>query len=854
ETGGYDVTNGNTNSGVVNIVVKRGSYPGAGQATLLDNAPNFDHRFAVEYGNGSPDNRFSYFVSYNGLRQFRTYGDQHTFLSQEVTAVGTGDGNESNINLFYRWGQDNRNELQYFGENGANYFGFDYNVLQYGGLQSAICPTITNPPTCLPYDSANLQTRSFFGTTTAWSTTLLPGQTAYNQAINYADNENNNHFIEKLNYKRQFSSNSYADIGVFRTSVHDIFGVPWNAGFASGEYEFNHSDNTGINFDYQNQISNQHLLAFGGTGKFSKTDFSIGIPMLEPLVEPITGNYVGYRFLPHGVGGCGVNGATPTCVSPFYAPVGHGLPLSTYVNEFSFITDPVQTWDAFAQDTWTPTSQFNVKVGVRFDQQVLHLPSNAAALSTSYTHDALGNTIDVPGLPVGSNVTRPSQFSPRLALTYTPNQNARNVFRASAGEFIEFTPVSNIENTYQIPQAAYNCTAASGCFHTLPGYSPTCVSGKDPANANMPCNGINNLGQAALEDLNTNNFGQYTPVLPQTAFAADFSWEHDFGNGLDLKLTPYYRRGRNYVVANTPLLATLPDGTSVFGAPIEQNAGANVNTGIELALAKSVTFGFSGYLNATYDNTKANYNSDFFPATNNAALALNHYFHVSYLAPVTATLGLVYHDRHGLLVTAELPYESGYYYGVGKHTFVFALCGQVTGCTGNPASSVPVEVLNTDLAAASLGQNTLTSAYYYTDPLNPGTILNPNITGSRGTPEGNDPGSLRSPQRLLVNLAIAHDVGSGPNHFQVGVRASNLLGNYSPGVVGGNSRFRINGLGGYNGLSGGVNGNTNGGPNSGSNNINPTLQPLQFNRGPYPYESQATGAARLFTFFVSSNF
>ena len=178
-----------------------------------------------------------------------------------------------------------------------------------------------------------------------------------------------------------------------------------------------------------------------------------------------------------------------------------------------------------------------------------------------------------------------------------------------------------------------------------------------------------------------------------------------------------------------------------------------MNTGIELALAKSVTFGFSGYLNATYDNTKANYNSDFFPATNNAALALNHYFHVSYLAPVTATLGIVYHDRHGLLVTAELPYESGYYYGVGKHTFVFALCGQVAGCTGNPNSSVPVEVLNTDLAAASLGQNTLTSAYYYTDPANPGTILNPNITGSRGTPEGNDPGSLRSPQRLLVNLA-----------------------------------------------------------------------------------------------------
>ena len=74
-TGGYDVTNGNTNSGVVNEVIKRGSYPGAGQFTLTSNAPNFDHRFSIEYGNGTPDNRFSYFYSFNGLRANRVYGD-----------------------------------------------------------------------------------------------------------------------------------------------------------------------------------------------------------------------------------------------------------------------------------------------------------------------------------------------------------------------------------------------------------------------------------------------------------------------------------------------------------------------------------------------------------------------------------------------------------------------------------------------------------------------------------------------------------------------------------------------------------------------------------------------------------
>src|SRR5215470_4002166 len=205
DTGGYDVSAGNTNSGVVNIVLQRGSYPGAGLATIAINAPNFDHRFAVQYGNATPDNRFSYFFSFNGLRQYRTYGDQHTFLPNEYGAVGDSSGNEIDTNFFYRWGQDNRNEIQYAGETGANLFAFDYNVLQYGGTQSAICnnlgggPFTGGTPTCLPYGSANQLEWANFGTA-IFATTLYPGQTSYYQPINYADNENNQHFIEKLNY------------------------------------------------------------------------------------------------------------------------------------------------------------------------------------------------------------------------------------------------------------------------------------------------------------------------------------------------------------------------------------------------------------------------------------------------------------------------------------------------------------------------------------------------------------------------------------------------------------------------------------------------------------------------------
>ncbi|MBV8281965.1 MAG: hypothetical protein JO347_07875, partial [Candidatus Eremiobacteraeota bacterium] len=684
------------------------------------------------------------------------------------------------------------------------------------------------------------------------------------------------------------SSSSYGDVSWFRTNVHDNFWTPWNGGAYGDEWEANYSNNQGFTVDYNNQISNQNLIAIGGEGKYTTTGFGIAIPTVEGISEPLecgwrctttangnpptaagpgqnpgalgfgavgaygfaTPGYIGYINLPHGNGGCSTNnatqpGASPTCVS-------FATPLSTLVNDASYITDPVQTWNAWIEDTFTPNEHFNVKFGLRWDEQVLHLPSNASALSTIWTVDngptaasptvcgpaVLGTCfVDVPGAPVGSNVTRPSQISPRIAFTYTPNVNARDVFRASAGTFIEFTPVSNIENTYQIPQAAYNCTIANKCFTPLPGYSATCVNGVDPSNANTPCNGINNLGQQTLEDLNKSTFAQYTPVLPQRAFAADLSWEHDFGNGWDAKLTPYYRHGTNYVVANTPLIGTLADGTSIFGAPVEQNAGVNTITGFEWAFSKSSTFGLSGYFNGTYGNMLANYNSDFFPSVNNAALALNHFFHVSYFSPVTATIGVTYHDRHGLWITSEFPYESGYYYGVGTKTFVFQPCGQVSGCTGNPNSSVPVEVLNTDLAAASLGLNSRTSAYYYTDPTNPGTILNPNIVGSRGTAEGPDPGSIWGPARMTVNIAVAHDLGNGPNHFQVGVRASNLFGNYTPTVVGGNSRFRDQGLGAFNGLANTA-GSSNGGSNSGSNNVLPAYEPLQFPRGPLGYESE----------------
>lgn len=797
-TGGYDVSAGNTNAGVVNEVIKRGAYPGSGQATSTVNEPNFDHRIAVEYGNAAPDNRLSYFFAFNGLRQFRAYGDTKTFLPRLVGNVGNASGNINVVNLFYRWGRDNANEIEYMGETGFSAFYFNF------GIDPAITPYATNNNLVQLLTGGTCKTNPD-GTQSCTGgaidqTTLFPGQTTIAQNTGYPDNENNVHTIEKLNYKRQFSASSFGNFTSYRTIESDIFLFPWNGGAFGDQFEHNVSSNLGLQFDYQNQLNSEHEISFGAATIYTTAKYDLGQPSFAALIfgalDPNT------RFFPQTTG---------------------------------LVSDPLHRSNFWVEDQFTPNQRWTIQPGLRWDQEVLDIPANADSLNYSFATDASGFVHQVPGPPIASDITRPSQVSPRLAMSYQVNPG--NVLRMSYGKNIEFTPFANVEFRWNGDPLLNNCTAGSlpnnGCFTLLPGAPFPGMPGfiVSPAGspvAGMPTNNVTNLYQFFQGVFNSSYFAQFTPVRPQRATNIDFSWEHQFPNGFEMKFTPYYRKGDDYVVANTPLLLTLPDGTPIFGSPREQNAGFNKNTGFEFSIQRVANFGYTGFFDLTYDNTVANYNSDFFPSTNNAALALNHVFHVLYLAPVTANLNLNYDRPAGWHIWNEFPYESGYRYGVGTHTFVFV---------GN----TPVEVLNTDLAEAALGNNANTSAYYFTDPTNPGTILNPNITGSRGTPEGTDPGTLRGPQILRWNLTIAHDIGAAPNGMQAGVRIQNALGNYSDALVGQNSRYRNNGVGGF-------------GPTSGTNKINPLYQPYQYPRSPLPFENEATGIARTYSFFLTAKF
>jgi hypothetical protein len=60
-------------SGFVNQVIKTGTYPGYGTASLGIGTPQFYHRAAIEIGGSTPDRNFSYYVGIAGLNQSYDY-------------------------------------------------------------------------------------------------------------------------------------------------------------------------------------------------------------------------------------------------------------------------------------------------------------------------------------------------------------------------------------------------------------------------------------------------------------------------------------------------------------------------------------------------------------------------------------------------------------------------------------------------------------------------------------------------------------------------------------------------------------------------------------------------------------
>jgi hypothetical protein len=143
---------------------------------------------------------------------------------------------------------------------------------------------------------------------------------------------------------------------------------------------------------------------------------------------------------------------------------------------------------------------------------------------------------------------------------------------------------------------------------------------------------------------------------------------------------------------------------------------------------------------------------------NAPAIAANHLFPVGYVPDFSAIAS--YRVRIGAVtVRPVLSWESGYPYGNGRKAWVYDPSGK------------PVQVINDN------NVNPGANYYFLRDPSHPYDAATNPIIASLGTPEGDDPNTLRSTPLLTASVHVEAPLS---NRVTLALDVTNLFGTSTP--------------------------------------------------------------------------
>ena len=798
--GAGDASNGNAGTGVINLVAKRGANPAFGGIDLEALTQPYLHQLGLEYGFASPNNRISEYITFLGTRSDSQYGARGTVAKD----LGTGtfysprrtfaSGDIVN-NTIFKFGKDNQQSLQFFYENQRNDFYGNYGG--FGGMS---------------YTQGDAFISHYLPEYTGLTTTqlgqlthLLPGQPApvFNaesctgaQAVCYTDplDRENSSFqpndVMKFQYANNIDASTYVTLKAYRTNSVSTFDNPFNENSIIEQSYYLHQggQRSGLALDSTKQINTKNLLQFGAKYEFLKPTYD----WIDPVdgVLATSGFSLGYEAAdfvnpndpncPLGPGGCGYLWHNFSSTGgPNWANKGPGpIPY----NGEQVVTDR-QDASVYLLDQISPSDKLKINAGLRVDSSNYQVPPLTGCNPTSgaentadptswynigaecdyaptgFKKDASGNPY--PYTTLSSDKTHPVIPEPRLAFSYALTKN--DAFRASFARSVEFAPLADIDDV--VPTGIYSAFSHIASYDQFTGGGPATYCG---IYANALCH--NYAEQLRWDNQNFIEGVPVQPVLPETFTNWDASFSHQFASGLSAKITPFYRRGYNQVAdAQLPLIDPATgkpeinpsSGGYLFGPAQVTNLGVSKTSGVEFLLTKEAKYGFSGSLSATYINEFSNViptspSEDFFPSIPAQSLILGNLYRVGFLSPFQSTLAFQYKSRGGWRINPVISYDRGYPIGAGTLT-PFVLNG------------VAVNVPNTNYTSV-YGS---TDAYGYLDPVNPGTVLHPNIYGTRGTPEGASAGGMLSNAQINTNVSI--EFSPPGSHHTFGLLVTNLF-------------------------------------------------------------------------------
>ena len=745
--GAGDATQGNAGAGAVNIVVKRGARPTFGNVYLEATGYPYGHLASFEYGWATPNGRLSNYTSFVGSNSAYQFGPigmpavvNGMFLSQDYTY-----SRDFINNTVFKFGHDNSRSLQFLYQTRYNDF-----VFNHGGIDNLCYKT------CDPNIAGQLASAGGINVSTMQSIIgLLPGQTSPTQKLYYQGFNHQPADVMKLEYAQQLDPTTYWTNRLFRVVGNAIFNRPYDTQTTSSRTNLAQGGvRTGLNGELIKQFGEQHQVTLGYSYQAAQSvyDWVSNTAAYRSLTSNVFGfsNEL-YDFIDPRVTGETCPVAKPSVAQAVGTVSGSGC---GYLAQFypngiprvpNFIDDSAgfqHLWGFGIRDQFNVNPKLRLDYGVRYDASDYQIVDDPGTLSNEAKH--------------------PRVVEPRFAFAYQFGRN--DAVRFSYGRSVQFIPAGSIN-------APVRYTTQ---FANIPSRDP--ITGKQATYCvaplfNSPC--VNYAQQIHDEYLQFNGLEAFN-VKPSTYGNYDFSYSHQFANNTSVKVTPFFKRGYGVALYSQPVIGTDPvSGLAILGASTLSNVGVDKTTGVEFLLTKDVPLGLSGFLALTYvnrlQNVPPNYGGqteDFYPSIPPASAALGNLYRAGYLSPLNGRLGVQYKSRAGFRINPIVSYDRGYpIVGAGTLTNAFV---------NNKAVTIPntnVSVPGFGIIANGGAPSTVTQ---YVSPTNPGSVFNPNIAATRGTPETSLAGGILSKARLSTDIDLEYSAPGSKN--AIGLYISNLFG------------------------------------------------------------------------------